>query len=140
MPNTKRGRSADRTPADNGGTTPPDGLTPDARPDHVRIAALGGTGYLRPDDIPPMNATERALFDLLRDGQPHTAAEIADAAGGWDPMRRARALRGRRAHIDGRTVLLSLICRRGPHTAGIYTLTMRDIYGTIDGTNDAKTK
>lgn len=100
-------------------------LTPDTRPAAERINAQGG--YLRPDDVPHLDAAERRVFDVLADGQEHTAAEIIAAAGGWDPMRRARALRGRRAHVNGRDVLLNLTCRRGPNAAGIYRMTFTDI-------------
>lgn len=112
--------------ADDAGGTAPTArgtLTPDTRPAAQHIAAIGGTGYLTPDDIPGLSAAERRAYAALADGQPHHAADIIRAVGGYDAMRRARALRGRRAHIDGRDVLLSLTCRRGPGMAGMYTLT-----------------
>lgn len=110
---------------DTGGT--PLTLFPDNRPDAVRIAALGGVDYLRPDDVDALNDAERRAFDVLADGQPHHAADIIRAVGGYDALRRARALRGRRAHIDGRTVMLSLTCRRGEGMAGVYTLHMHPV-------------
>lgn len=102
-------------------------LTPDTRPAAERINAQGGTGYLTSDDIPHLDDAERRVFALLADGQEHGAAEIMAAVGGYDPLRRARALRGRRAHIDGRDVLLNLTCRRGPNAAGIYRMTFTPV-------------
>ncbi len=81
-----------------------------------------------------MNDAERSVYDLMRDGRPHTAAEIMAAAGGYDPMRRLRALRGRVVMVDGRPHVIRIRCTRGERAAGIYTLTHTPAAVTITST------
>jgi hypothetical protein len=115
--------------------TPTSTLFPDdTRPAARRIAAVGGTGYLRVDDIDPMNAAERRAYELLADGRPHTHAEIRRAVGGYDPMRRLRALRGRVVMVDGRPHTIDVRCTRGERAAGVYTLTHTPAAVTITST------
>lgn len=138
----RRRRRRQPRPAATSTRSSSSGLTPttsalfpdDTRPAARRIAAVGGTGYLRVDDIDPMNAAERRAYDLMRDGRPHTHSEIHNAVGGYDPMRRLRALRGRVVMVDGRPHVIDILTDRGERAAGIYTLTYTPAAVTITST------
>lgn len=59
------------------------------------IASVGGKGILRKEDVPSLNAAERRVLALMRDGQWHTADEIIERAGQREGLRRMRKLRSR---------------------------------------------
>jgi hypothetical protein len=72
-----------------------DGVRWDVRDDVKarRIAALGGKGILREDDVADLDASVAKVFEFMRDGEWHTATEIIEAAGCREGLRRMRDLR-----------------------------------------------
>ena len=66
-----------------------------------RIAALGGVGILRPDDLPELDSQRGRVLMLMLDGRWHDAREIVAIAGGSEGLRRLRELRALPGvHID----------------------------------------
>jgi hypothetical protein len=64
------------------------------RPAEERIRALGADGILTADDLASLTAAKRAIYELLRDGEWHSADEIRRVAGGQsEGLRRLRELR-----------------------------------------------
>ena len=85
----------------------------DRRPAELRIAALGGAGYLTPDDLADFAKAERAIFALMSDGAWHTDAAIIAATGGQrDALRRMRNLRKAVSTSGGVVRYAHIECRR----------------------------
>lgn len=97
-------------------------LAPDGRPAAERIRTRGNT-FLRTTDAPALTAAERRAFDALASGVEIDGPTLAATIGGMDPMRSVRALRGRRAHIDGQRMRLHISVRRGRGRMSIYRMT-----------------
>lgn len=96
----------------------------DRRPAELRIAALGGAGYLTPDDLADFAKAERAIFALMSDGAWHTDAAIIAATGGQrDALRRMRNLRKAVSTSGGVVRYAHIECRRaGEKRLSLYRL------------------
>lgn len=86
----------------------------DRRPVELRIAALGGAGYLVPDDLADFAQAEAAIFALMSDGAWHTTEAITQASGGQgEALRRMRNLRNHPSTSGGVVRYAHIECRRG---------------------------
>ena len=97
----------------------------DRRPAELRIAALGGAGYLTPDDLADFAQAERAIFALMSDGAWHTTEAITRASGGQgEALRRMRNLRNHPSTSGGVVRYAHIECRRaGAKRLSQYRLT-----------------
>ena len=69
-----------------------------------QIAALGGEGILREDDLPSFSDAENHILWLIQDGRWHLAPEIIRVSGQREGLRRLRGLRSKGFTIERRRV------------------------------------
>jgi hypothetical protein len=60
-----------------------------------QIKSIGGTGIVTPADLEDFSDAQRAIAELMNDGDWHDAQAIIDASGQREGLRRLRALRAK---------------------------------------------